>query len=66
MLMDLEPLTKRRVSNLLRKLFRVRRVTKNEHDELTGKGLRSKMPGNWNGKDPWARYDLVGIECEKD
>jgi len=66
MLMDMEPLTKRRISNLLRKLFRVRTVTKEEHSRLNGMGLRSKMPDDWNGKDPWARYDAAGIECEKD
>jgi hypothetical protein len=66
MLMEMEPLTKRRVSILLRKLFRVRRVTKDEHAKLNGMGLRSKMPDNWNRKDPWARYDAAGIICEKD
>lgn len=66
MLMDMEQPDTGSVSALLRKLFRVRRVTKAEHDRLSELGLRSKMPDDWDGEDPWARYDAAGIDCQRD
>lgn len=36
-------------------------ITKAEDEALNRLGLRSKMPTNWNGKDPWARYKAAGI-----
>ena len=66
MLMDMEPLSEEGVGDVLTRLFRVRRVTKDEHARLEAKGLRSKMPERWNGRDPWARYDAAGIKCPRD
>ncbi|MDR9500401.1 MAG: hypothetical protein RI601_01255 [Desulfurivibrionaceae bacterium] len=40
-------------------------VTKDEDALLNDAGLRSKMPAHWNGSDPWARYNEVGIRVEK-
>ena len=41
------------------RLFRVRLVTKAEDRRLVEAGLRFKMPEDWNGEDPWARYRAV-------
>ncbi len=64
MLMDMEPLIKNEVENILQKYFKVLLVTKEEHEKLNSSGLRSKMPEDWNKKDVWARYKEVGIEPE--
>lgn len=40
-------------------------VTKDEDTALNSAGLRSKMPEDWDGEDPWARYKAVGIQVEK-
>ena len=61
-LMDMEPLTERRVSNLLRKYYRVMLVTRDEHALLNASGLRAKMPKAWDRKNVLARYDMVGIK----
>lgn len=36
-------------------------VTKDEDGKLNELGLRSSMPKDWDGKDPWARYRTAGI-----
>ena len=41
-------------------------VTTEEHKRLSDAGLRSKMPKDWDGKDPFARYKIVGIEVDCD
>lgn len=41
---------------------RVAWILKSEDERLTENGLRSTMPADWNGKDPFARYAAVGIE----
>lgn len=64
MLMDMNPLSKKAVEELLSNYFRVLLVTKDEHQRLNASGLRSKMPQNWDRKDVWARYKIVGIETE--
>lgn len=61
-LMGLDPLTERRVTNLLKKFFRVRLVTKDEDRELNKGPLRYKMPDGWDGKDVFARYRAAGIK----
>ncbi|MWJ26727.1 hypothetical protein GPM19_00645 [Halomonas sp. ZH2S] len=40
-------------------------VTRDEDFLLNAAGLRSKMPENWDGRDPWARYSEVEIRVEK-
>lgn len=62
-LMDMEPLTEAAVTELLTQCFRVMLVTVDEHRRLNASGLRSTMPINWNGKDVFARYAAVGIDC---
>lgn len=61
-LMALDPLTELRVANLLKRLFRVRLVTKEEDRELNKGPLRFKMPDGWDGRDPFARYRAAGIK----
>ncbi len=36
-------------------------VTKEEDKQLNKAGLNRKMPVEWDGQDPWARYKEVGI-----
>ncbi len=45
-------------------------VTTDEDRSLNALGLRSKMPDDWDGKNPRARYEMAGLEihdahCEK-
>jgi hypothetical protein len=37
-------------------------VTKEEHDRLKNLGLQSKMPDDWDGVDPLARYRAAEID----
>ena len=62
MLMDMKPLTKRKVEKRLKKYLHVLVVTKEEHRKLNSSGLRYKMPEDWDGENVWARYEKVGIE----
>jgi hypothetical protein len=50
------------VEHALRNLVRGVLITKREHQRLREKGLSSKMPDDWDGKDWAARYKAVGIE----
>ena len=61
-LMDMKHLTAEAVTNVLKRLYSVRLVTKKEDVRLRNSGLRYKMPDNWNGKDIFARYKAVGIK----
>lgn len=63
-LMDMKPLNKQAVEEVLKNYFRVLLVTKEEHIKLNASGLRSKMPDNWDKKDIWVRYRIIGIEPE--
>ena len=40
-------------------------VTKKEDLALIKAGLNAKMPHDWDGKDVYARYKVVGIEVQK-
>ncbi len=37
-------------------------ITKEEDEHLNKAGYRNKMPSEWDGRDPLARYKAVGIE----
>jgi len=37
-------------------------ITKDEDNQLNAAGFNRKMPPDWNGEDPLARYKAVGIE----
>lgn len=58
--------TRRKVRNLLTKLWRVTLVTREEDERLRSLGLRFKMPDDWDGKDPWARYKAAGIKLTRE
>jgi hypothetical protein len=61
-LMDMQPLTKAGVIELLTNYLKVMVVTHEEHALLNSSGLRSKMPVNWDGKNVFDRYAVIGIE----
>lgn len=63
-LRDIKRPNKRNVHKKLRDLYRVCIVTIAEHQCLSDAGLRSRMPDDWDGKDPFARYKVVGIEVD--
>ncbi len=65
-LRDIKRPDKQSVRNKLSDLYRVCIVTIEEHKRLSDAGLRSKMPDDWDGKDPFARYKVVGIEIDYD
>ncbi|WP_059423356.1 hypothetical protein [Sulfuricella sp. T08] len=61
-LMDMRPLTKAGVIELLTNYLRVMVVTCDEHALLNASGRRSTMPPDWDGNDVFARYAAIGIE----
>ena len=61
-LMDMRPLTKAGVIELLTNYLIVMVVTREEHALLNSSGLRSRMPAGWDGKDVFDRYATIGIE----
>ena len=65
LLLNLNSPNNSKIENLLKSLYRVCIVSKKEHKRLTEANLRSEMPIDWNGKDPYARYKKVGIECSE-
>ena len=64
MLLEIKKPTKKKVKTVLADMYRVCLVTTEEHKRLSDEGLRSKMPEDWDGKDPFARYKVVGIEVD--
>ena len=42
--------------------YRLGLLSHDEDARLNAKGLRSEMPADWDGKNLFARYDMVGIE----
>jgi len=64
-LIELKHLTRKEVIGLLNQLFTVAIITKEEHSKLNSSGLRSTMPADWDGIDPFARYAKVAIEISK-
>lgn len=66
LLMDMPSPTSDKVRELLKRLFVVRLVTRQEHAALNSSGLRSRMPDDWDTLDVFARYRKVGIEIPED
>jgi hypothetical protein len=54
------------VGDILRRLFRVALITIPEDRLLYAAGLRDRMPDEWDGIDPFARYRLGGISLVPD
>ena len=62
MLMDEKQINVEAIKKILKKYFRVFFVTKSEHTKLSNIRLRSKMPSDWDKKDPFARYKKAKID----
>jgi hypothetical protein len=63
MLMEEPNLSKNVTIEILRQFYISVTITKYEHTVLLKKlGLASKMPNDWNGVDPLARYKKAGIQ----
>ncbi|HEY4273331.1 MAG TPA: hypothetical protein VGM65_15135 [Candidatus Udaeobacter sp.] len=60
-LMQMKPLSKAAITELLTYYFAIMLVTREEPVRLNGSGLRSTMPEDWDGSDIFARYLAVGI-----
>jgi hypothetical protein len=63
-LLSLNQLNTDNIKKLLDKYTLTTIITKDENTILN-KELKSKMPNNWDGKNPLARYDSVGIDVVK-
>lgn len=61
MLMNLSNPSSDSVQQMFQNYCKAAVITKAEDASLNRLGLRSKMPADWDGKDPWARYKAAGI-----
>jgi hypothetical protein len=61
-LLSLSPVTEQAVARTLEKYGTIVLVTRAEDSRLSGAGYRGKMPPGWDGTDPLARYNALGIE----
>ena len=61
-LMSLNVITPETVRPVLEKYDVAAIITAEEDAQLTAAGLQSKMPDDWDGIDPLARYKVIGIE----
>jgi len=61
-LLGLAEVTPQAVADVLEKKCVVALITTEEDRNLNAAGLSSKMPENWDGLDPLARYKAVGID----
>jgi hypothetical protein len=50
------------VRRLMDELCKGAVITREEDASLNSQGFRSKMPDDWDHKDPWARYNAAGIK----
>ena len=65
-LLNLRSPTQDSIQALLDAYCKAAVIIKSEDALLNRLGLRSKMPSDWDGKDPWARYKAAGIVlCRK-
>jgi len=64
-LMDESQPSLQSLERMLNKYYVVTLVTAAEDELLRKAGLRYKMPDDWDGKDPYARYHKVGIRLAK-
>ncbi len=61
-LLNLSPATSEAVATVLAKYEVIVLVTKAENARLNRAGYAHAMPENWDGADPLARYNALGIE----
>lgn len=52
--------TAKTVGEVLNRFGTIALITKEEDDQLNSYGLNRKMPDDWDGIDPFARYKAVG------
>ncbi len=52
------------IFQLLKNYYFVATITKKEDEKKLGKNLKNKMPGDWDEKDPFARYKAAGLYDE--
>lgn len=60
-LLDLNDVTIESVSETLDKFHIVSRISIEEDQKLKNANLNTKMPEGWDGINPFARYEAVGI-----
>lgn len=60
-LMELTDITPESVSKVLNQFHVVTKITYEEDQKLKDSGLNLGMPKDWDGKNPFARYESVGI-----
>ena len=63
-LLGIKDLTPESVCEVLKKFHVVSIITNEEDQLLKDAGLNSKMPEDWVGGNPFARYEAVGISIE--
>ena len=61
-LLGLDPVSSETVAEVLSRYGVIALITREEDDLLSASGYRQRMPADWNGVDPLARYKAVGIE----
>jgi hypothetical protein len=65
-LMSLEEVNFELVSRILNQFHVVTKITYEEDQKLKQNGLNLGMPENWDRKNPFARYESVGISIYRD
>jgi hypothetical protein len=61
-LLSLAPVTEQAITQALDKFGTIVLITKAENARLNAAGYSSKMPQDWDGADPLARYKALDIE----
>lgn len=64
-LMTIEEVTVESVSQVLDQFHVVSVISNEEDQKLKDAGLNSKMPEDWDGNNPFARYEKVGISVSR-
>ena len=65
-LMGLKDVNSDSILNILYKFHVVTKITKEEDIKLKDKGLDRSMPKDWDGENPYARYESAGISIYKE
>lgn len=65
-LMSLKDVNFESVSSILDKFHVVTKITYEEDQKLKKNGLNLDMPSDWDSKNPFARYEAVGISIYRD
>src|SRR5699024_3318339 len=60
-LMNIKNVDFESVSNILNQFHVINKITYEEDQKLKENGLNLEMPKDWDGKNPFVRYESVGI-----